>query len=85
VKSGEDFLLRFFAACQVRRIKLVLPDKASAIIATKNLTAIGTLIERTTGYTMLVHLPDGYKAEQIRDALAAKIQTLPDRLRASLT
>lgn len=51
----------------------------------KNLTAIGTLVERTTGYTMLLHLPDGYKAEQVRDALAAKIQTLPTQLRASLT
>ncbi len=25
------------------------------IIGKKNLTAIGTLVERTTGYTMLVH------------------------------
>jgi IS30 family transposase len=31
------------------------------IIAKRNLTAIATLVERTTGYTMLVHLPDGYK------------------------
>jgi transposase, IS30 family len=55
------------------------------IIGKNNLSAIGTLVERTTGYTMLVHLPDGYKAEQVRDALAAKIQTLPEILRASLT
>jgi transposase, IS30 family len=55
------------------------------IIGKNNATAIGTLVERTAGYTMLVHLPDGYKAEQVRDALAAKIQTLPDILRASLT
>jgi transposase, IS30 family len=48
-------------------------------------SAIGTLVERTTGYTMLVHLPDGYKAEQVRDALTKKIQTIPDILRASLT
>jgi IS30 family transposase len=34
---------------------------------------------------MLVHLPDGYKPEQVRDALAAKISTLPEALRASLT
>ena len=34
---------------------------------------------------MLIHLPDGYKAEQVAEALAAKIQTLPDQLRASLT
>ncbi|MDQ3609871.1 MAG: IS30 family transposase [Actinomycetota bacterium] len=55
------------------------------IIGKRNLTAIGTLVERTTGYTMLVHLPDGYKPEQVRDALATKIQTLPEVLRASLT
>jgi len=55
------------------------------IIGKNNATAIGTLVERTTGYTMLVHLPDGYKAEQVRDALAAKIQTIPEILRASLT
>ena len=55
------------------------------IIGKNNATAIGTLVERTTGYTMLVHLPDGYKAEQVRDALTAKIQTIPEILRASLT
>jgi IS30 family transposase len=55
------------------------------IIGKGNLTAIGTLVERTTGYTMLMHLPEGYKADQVRDALAAKIQTLPEQLRASLT
>ncbi|MEA2185752.1 MAG: transposase, family [Solirubrobacteraceae bacterium] len=52
--------------------------RAILIIGKKNLSAIGTLVERTTGYTMLMHLPDGYKAEQVRDALAAKIQTLPE-------
>ena len=55
------------------------------IIGTKNLSAIGTLVERTTNYTMLLHLPDGYAPEQVRDALIAKIKTLPEVLRASLT
>jgi transposase, IS30 family len=54
------------------------------IIGKNNATAIGTLVERTTGYTMLMHLPDGYKPEQVSDALAAKVQTLPEILRASL-
>jgi transposase, IS30 family len=48
-------------------------------------SAIGTLVERTTGYTMLVDLPDGYGAEHVRDALTKKIKTIPDILRASLT
>ena len=34
------------------------------IIGTKNLSAIGTLVERTTNYTMLLHLPDGYTPER---------------------
>jgi len=55
------------------------------IIGKRNLSAIGTLVERATGYTMLLHLPDGYRPEQVRDALAAKIQTLPAQLRRSLT
>ena len=55
------------------------------IIGKQNQTAIGTLVERQTGYTMLLHLPDGYKPEQVRDVLAAKINTLPDSLRLSLT
>ncbi len=55
------------------------------IIGKRNLTAIGTLVERTTGYTMLLHLPDGYTPERVRDALAEKIKTLPDAVRRSLT
>lgn len=55
------------------------------IIGKGNQTAIGTLVERNTNYTMLVHLPDGYKAEQMREALTAKIKTLPRALRHSLT
>ena len=55
------------------------------IIGKQNQTAIGTLVERRTGYAMLLHLPDGYKPEQVRDALAEKIKTLPTSLRLSLT
>ena len=55
------------------------------IIGKQNQTAIGTLVERSTGYTMLVHLPNGYTPEQVAPALAAKIQTLPEAVRRSLT
>jgi len=55
------------------------------IIGRRNLTAIGTLVERSSGYTMLLHLPDGYAPEQVRDVLAAKIKTLPDSARRTLT
>ena len=42
-------------------------------------------MERTSNYTMLLHMPDGYTPELVRDALTAKIKTLPEVLRASLT
>ncbi|WP_439956862.1 IS30 family transposase [Nocardia miyunensis] len=50
-----------------------------------NKTAIGTLVERATRYTMLVHLPGGHDAESVRDGLIATISTLPAHLRGSLT
>src|SRR5450755_391787 len=37
------------------------------------------------GGALLVALPDGYKPEQVAPALAAKIKTLPDSLRRTLT
>jgi transposase, IS30 family len=55
------------------------------IIGKANASAIATLVERSTGYTLLVPLNDGFRAEQVAPALAAKIQTLPERLRRSLT
>ena len=47
------------------------------IIGKGNTSAIGTLVERTTGYMMLVHLPDGHSAEQVHAAMAAKIRPCP--------
>jgi IS30 family transposase len=55
------------------------------LIGKANKSAIGTLVERASGYAILVHLPDGYKPEQLAPALAAKIKTLPETLRRSLT
>jgi IS30 family transposase len=55
------------------------------IMGAGNQSAIGTLVERTTRYTMLLHLPGGHDAEQVRDALVATIETLPEHLRGSLT
>ena len=48
-------------------------------------SAIGTLVERSTRYTMLVHLPGGHTAETVRGALVATVSTLPTHLARSLT
>ena len=55
------------------------------ITGSANQSAIGTLVERTTRYVMLVHLPDSHTAEAVRDGLVAAIATLPEHLRGSLT
>jgi hypothetical protein len=44
------------------------------MIGKANKTAIDTLVERSSGYAMLVHLPEGRKPEQVASALAAKDQ-----------
>jgi transposase, IS30 family len=46
---------------------------------------IGTIVERTTRFTLLVRLPENRKAVTVRDAVAAKIVELPEQLRRSLT
>ncbi len=64
-------------------------------------SAIGTLVERSSRFTMLLHLPPmdgrdgprakngpaltGHGAEAVRDAIADAITTLPELLRRSLT
>jgi IS30 family transposase len=48
-------------------------------------SAIGTLVERTTRFTLLLHLPDDHGAVAVRNAIAATIAFLPAQLRRSLT
>jgi transposase, IS30 family len=48
-------------------------------------SAVGTLVERASGFVMLLHLPDGHGALAVQQSLVAKILTLNDHLRLSLT
>jgi IS30 family transposase len=48
-------------------------------------SAIATLVERQTRFTMLVGLPDGRTAGSVRVALGETIQRLPEALRRTLT
>lgn len=55
------------------------------ITGEKNQSAIGTLVERTTRFVMLLHLPNGHGAEDVRDALVEATVGLPAHLARSLT
>ncbi|MGP5085027.1 IS30 family transposase [Brachybacterium tyrofermentans] len=55
---------------------IVGPGSASAIV---------TLVERSTRYVLLGHLPGGHTAEEVRDVLTPLIGALPDHLRGLLT
>ena len=55
------------------------------IMGARNQSAILTLVERSTRYVLLGHLPGGHTAEAVRDVLATLIGTLPEHLRRSLT
>ena len=48
-------------------------------------SAIATLVERQTRFTMLLQLPEGRTAESVRIALTETIQRLPEALRRTLT
>jgi IS30 family transposase len=49
------------------------------------LSSVGTLVERSTRFVLLLHLPDGCGAEAVRDAITGKIGALPAALRRTLT
>jgi IS30 family transposase len=55
------------------------------IMGKGNRSAIGTLVERSTRYVMLLHLPDRTDAAAVRDAMLDAIATLPEHLWRSLT
>jgi IS30 family transposase len=48
-------------------------------------SAIGTLVERTTGYVMLLHLPEGRGAPLVARAMIEAMSELPGNFRRSLT
>jgi IS30 family transposase len=47
------------------------------ITGASNRSAIGTLVERSSRFTILVHLPGRHTAEEVRNALIAALSRLP--------
>jgi len=55
------------------------------IIGAGNKSAIGTLVERSTRFVLLLHLPYGYGADQVAAAMTEAMGGLPAAIRRSLT
>jgi IS30 family transposase len=55
------------------------------IIGQNHQSAVGTLVERTSRFVLLLHLPDGREAIKVNDAMKAAIRELPAELVRTLT
>jgi len=54
------------------------------ITGAENKSAIGTLVERATGYVTLLHLPNGHGADAVQEAMVEAMSHLPATLRRTL-
>lgn len=54
------------------------------ITGANNQSAIGTLVERASGFCLLLHLPNGHGADAVAEAMIAQMSRLPDTLRQTL-
>jgi IS30 family transposase len=70
------------AACTRTRIG---DREGDLIIGRGNQSAIATLVDRTTRYLRLVHLPGNHNADTVRDALVENLGALPKQARLTLT
>ena len=55
------------------------------ILGTANESAVGTLVERSTRFTILLHLPGRHDADSVAEAMIAEMGRLPEHLRRSIT
>jgi IS30 family transposase len=55
------------------------------ILGSGNGSAVGTLVERSTRFTILLHLPGRHDAETVAEAMIREMSKLPEHLRRSIT
>jgi IS30 family transposase len=55
------------------------------ITGANNASAIGTLVERTTGFVMMLHLPKRHGAVEVRDQMITAIGRMPALIRKTVT
>jgi IS30 family transposase len=55
------------------------------IVGAGHRSAVGTLVERSTRFVLLLHLPDNHTAPAVAEAMRRAISTLPNELTKSVT
>jgi transposase, IS30 family len=55
------------------------------VLGLGNGSAVGTLVERATRFTILLHLPGRHDAATVAETMIREMSTLPEHLRRSLT
>jgi IS30 family transposase len=55
------------------------------IVGPESKSAIGTLVERSTRFTILLHLPGRHDADTVAEAMIREMRHLPEHLRRSIT
>jgi IS30 family transposase len=55
------------------------------IVGPGSRSAIGTLVERSTRFTILLHLPGRHDADTVAEAMIREMRHLPEHLRRSIT
>ena len=55
------------------------------IVGAANGSAVGTLVERSTRFTILLHLPGRHDADSVAEAMIREMGKLPEHLRRSVT
>jgi IS30 family transposase len=55
------------------------------VMGTPGTPAVGTLVERSTRFVMLLHLPGRHDADSVAEAMITQMGRLPEHLRRSLT
>jgi transposase, IS30 family len=53
--------------------------------STASCSAVGTIVERHSGYLTLLHLPEGFTAEKVAEAVVEQMTALPDWFAKTLT
>ena len=55
------------------------------IVGAGSTSAVGTLVERATRFTILLHLPGRHDADSVAEAMIREMSKLPEHLRRSMT